>query len=224
MATEQQFKILSIPNGDLSTALNQINQNADTRYFPVSIFNSINGVPTVLLSQGVNTLNGRHPDVVNVHFSTEDNDASENFVVIDLDDLVNYPHFNDTALDIDNIQVSIDTSTNADYEIEIGFLQNVNGTDGEFVEVFRTSGKNSKGATVNSGRLFSGGAGLMRSDKWLSSNVELSTDFANTVNLASTIDVNTLNTNPDNGDLVMKIARGNVDALDVALTISYKSI
>jgi len=161
MATEQKFKTLHIKDGSVAEAIQELNLSADVRYFPIAVYPNGIGGTTVLLSQGLNTLNTRHPDSANVHFVKEANTETETFVLVDLSDTTNYPHLNSGALDMDNLSINIDTTSNSDFVIEVGFLNNVDGTDGQFIEIFRTSGKNSDGATVNSNGVYGSSTGLL---------------------------------------------------------------
>lgn len=71
--------------------------------------------------------------------------VSTDFILIDISDTVNYPHENTDSIHLAWLLVGVDASATANYDISIGFLENVDGTNGDYHEVFRTSGSKNVG-------------------------------------------------------------------------------
>ncbi len=71
-------------------------------------------------------------DVEIVHIDAEDIDETEAFMVIDLSDTVNWPHSDTGHIDILWIVINVDPDTLYAGDIQLGFLSNVDASNGDF--------------------------------------------------------------------------------------------
>jgi len=83
------------------------------------------GITSLLVAPG-------HVDAESVHLDVENISAAQDFMVIDLSDNVNWPHTNTGHIDILYILINVSPSTNFSGDVELGFLSNVDGTNGDF--------------------------------------------------------------------------------------------
>lgn len=142
--------------------------------------------------------------------------ASQDFILIDISDTTNYNHGSTSYVHLEFLRVSVDASATADYAVEIGYLDNVDDTDGDFHPIFGIRGNNTVGVIKeiiepfypNGPKCHTGGTVGSR----VSSN---DTAFQTDVNLASTLDPSTVDTPSGNGDLVLRatISAGTVSIL-----------
>jgi len=71
-----------------------------------------------------------------IHLDAEDISVNEGFMLIDLSDTTNWPHTNTGHIDILFFIVSTDPASNFAGDIELGFLSNVDATNGDLNELF----------------------------------------------------------------------------------------
>ena len=144
---------------------------------------------------------------------------TQDFIIIDLSDTTNYPHVNTGYIHIDYFSITVDAATNADYIINFGYLENVDGTNGDFYEIFHFSGSKTVGNQLQSEKNFAPNGPKLRSASVVTSDKSLNdVAFQTDVNLASTLDVTTADTPSGNGDLVMRVVlTGGVIDIEVAL-------
>ena len=72
-----------------------------------------------------------HVDIEVVHIDG-DVSATTGFMVIDLSDTTNWPHTNTGHIDIVYIVLNVNPTATFSGDIQLGFLTNVDGTDGDF--------------------------------------------------------------------------------------------
>lgn len=97
-----------------------------------------------------------HPDATSIHFHLDDIGAgTSRFILIDLSNTgtgdANYKHVGENYIHIEWIQVEVDGSATAEFSISLGFLEAVNGTDGDRYLVKHWSGTRTAGQSF---RLF----------------------------------------------------------------------
>lgn len=178
-------------------------------------------------TQGVDSLG--HADVVS-HAHAEGGhvlfkktfSATEDVILIDISDTTNYPHDNTVWLHTANMVLNIDADNAADYVIQIGFLENVDATNGDFHEVFTIGGTKQTGNSHDMSITQNPEAPKLKSEGFLGP-VELNqTAFQTDVNLASTLDPATTDTPSGDGDMVMRVTR-NAGSFTVSLMVGYHS-
>lgn len=71
-------------------------------------------------------------DVQVVHMDVEDIALTTGYMIIDLSDTTNWPHVNTDHIDLLYVFVDIDPDATFQGEVSLGFLENVDGTNGDF--------------------------------------------------------------------------------------------
>jgi len=162
-----------------------------------------------------------HPNNGGIHFHVTNINATQDFILIDISDTTNYPHVDTDYIHLESFLIGVDSDTNGDYEIEVGFLDNVDGTNGDFHGVYTLSGTKKAGNTQS--QVFDGypNAPRCNTDSFLSSDKSLNdTAFQTDVNLASTLDPSTIDTPSGDGDLVVRVTR-NAGTFNLSINLSY---
>jgi len=147
--------------------------------------------------------------------------TTQNFLLLDISDTVNFPHVLTEYVHADYANITIDAEALAEYNIEIGFLENVDGTDGDFHCVLVLSGDkkagNQKSISVNN---FPNGPRLRSISTATSVKSLNDTAFQTDVNLATLLDPTTADTPSGNGDLIMRVVTASGD-IDLSITLAY---
>lgn len=146
---------------------------------------------------------------------------TQDFIILDISDTTNYPHDDTGYIHIEYFAITIDAATNAAYTIEFGYLENVDGTDGDFHEVFHFSGTKSTGNQLLVDKSFAPNGPQLTSARAVSSDKSLNdTAFQTDVNLASTLDPSTADTPSGDRDMVMRVVLTGGD-INVSVNMSY---
>ena len=166
---------------------------------------------------GADTVVHAHGGSGMIHYYKAGITASEDVILIDLSDTVNYPHLETTAIHMAWFNYDIDPSSDADYLLQIGFLENVDLTNGDFYELFRVSGSRKTG-NAKGGFFPMSPHGPSCSSGKIASSVSSLNDiaFQTNVNLASTLDPSLANTPSGSGDLIYRLT---IDAGTINLVI-----
>lgn len=155
-------------------------------------------------------------DVEVVHIDV-DVDTTTAFMIVDLSDTTNWPHTKTGHLDIAHFLINIDPATNFAGDIELGFLTDVNATNGDFHGIMEFH-LDKKTEPFTFGLNFGAFGMDLELDHWFGPTTSNSTLFQTDVNLAG----------PDGnasfpsgaGDLVM-IVTVSATTVAVGLTIGY---
>ena len=178
---------------------------------------------------GVDTLG--HADVVRhaheeggmINITTPSLSASQDFILIDISDTTNYPHANTNWLHIAWINVGVDSDNSGDYVIEFGFLENVDGTDGDFYPIGSVQGTKTAGNSISGFWAMLPEGPKCKSDSLATSNVSLNDAAFNTAtNLATTLSPGATATPSGSRDLVMRVTR-NAGSFVVTAQVYYHS-
>ena len=148
--------------------------------------------------------------------------ASEDVILIDLSDTTNYPHDNTVWLHTSNMTLDIQGDATADYVVTIGFLASVDGTDGDFHEIFEIDGSKKAGSSHTLQISQAPEAPKLKAGSFVGPMSENDTAFQTDVNLASTLDPATADTPSGSGDMVMRVLR-TAGTFSVNLMIGYHS-
>ena len=98
--------------------------------FPGTVDTTTNeGGTSLLVSPG-------SADIEFIHIDAEDISTTTAFMVIDLSDTTNWPHTNTGHIDLVFIAGNVDPDATYAGDVSLGFLTNVDGTDGDFNGVF----------------------------------------------------------------------------------------
>jgi len=164
-----------------------------------------------------------HPDNGMINFTSADLTASQDFILIDISDTTNYPHVGTSYAHIEWANVQVDSDNNGDYNLSIGYLENVDATDGDYREIWSITRSKQIGNNF-SGHfpLYPNGPKCTNGFVATSIKSDNDTNFQTDVNLASTLDPTTADTPSGDGDLVLRVTR-NAGTIKVLIQIGYHS-
>lgn len=164
-----------------------------------------------------------HPDSSYAHCDFDVTAGAGNFdmILIDLSDTTNYPHSNTGYVHIEEIYIDIDSGSSSVYTVSLGFLENVDGTDGDFYEIMHVQGSKDAGLSQKVYKKFYPNGPRCSSSYVVTSDVTLNdTTYQTDVNLASTLDPSTADTPSGSGDLVVRAITTSAD-IGVEINIVY---
>lgn len=153
-----------------------------------------------------------------IHIDVQNIILTQAFMLVDLSDTVNWPHSNTGYINIEYIILEIDPDDSFVGEVKLGFLSNVDATNGDFHQVIDIDMIRKSDLLVEVVDFGSHGMDLELSH-WFGPTTANSTRFRTGVNLLGP-DGNTSYPS-GNGDLVMLIERTG-GAVDVSMTIGYE--
>jgi hypothetical protein len=165
-----------------------------------------------------------HPDTVVAHFSSGPITATQNYILVDISDTTNYKHVNTGFLHWEWLRIFSEVSANANYKVEVGYLSNVDATNGDFSVLYIAKGDNVVGRVVNEFLPYAP-AGPRASDTYAVTSTRYVDDtaFQTDVNLRSTIDpTGTAATPSGNGDLAIRITV-TAGTVDLSVNLGYHS-
>lgn len=158
-----------------------------------------------------------HVDIEVVHMDV-DISATQDFMVIDLSDTTNWPHTATGHIDVVYIIINVNPTTTYSGDIELGFLSDVDDTDGDFNPIFEIHMDKKQDSVLE---MMNFGAFEMSLEKthWFGTTAANQTAFQTDVAITGP-DGNTFNSG--NGDLVMRIDVG-ASSVAVGITIGYRT-
>jgi hypothetical protein len=162
-----------------------------------------------------------HPNNINVNFVSPQLTNGQSFILIDLSDTANYKHTLTNYIHIEGMDIDADASNNAEFLVQIGFLENVDGTNGDFIEIDRYNKIKQEDRFLSLVKYNYPNMWRCRSESVVSSVKLLNnTGYRTSLNLATTLNPSSINTPPGNGDLILRttITAGTVD---LKIGISY---
>ena len=180
-----------------------------------------NGEAATVNSEGrADVTQHAHPNNGSFHFAA-DVSATTDFIILDISDTVNYPHVETGYAHIEHLMVQVEASNTADYNISFGYLENVDGTNGDYHEMYSMNGDKTVGRNKAVVLPVYPNGDKMTSTKTVTSIKSLNdTAFQTDVNLGSTLDPGTADTPSGDGDLVMRITI-TAGTLNVSLNGAY---
>ena len=181
--------------------------------------------PTVNSDGRQDVVQHSHPDSSYLHIDYAVTGGTDvDLIIVDLSDTTSYPHSNTSYIHLEEIYIDVDASTNSDYNISVGFLENVDATDGDFYELTHLSGTKTTGQQLSMIRKFAPNGPKCSSTYTLTSDITANdVAFQTDVNLPSTVDPSTADTPSGSGDLVLRItsvAGANTD-FNVEINLAY---
>jgi len=170
---------------------------------------------------GLDIVSHAHGGTGMVHYFKSGITATERAVLVDLSDTVNYPHTGTVTVHMAWFNFDIDPSSDADYVLQIGFVTNVDATNGDFHEMFKVSGTR-KAGNAKGGFFPMSPQGPAASAAKIVTSVKSLNDvaFQTDVDLYSTLDPNTADTPSGNGDIVY-ILTMNAGTVNLGIELSY---
>lgn len=159
-------------------------------------------------------------DTQTVHLDTGSVATQTAFMLIDISDTTNWKHTNTDHVIIRHILLQVDPDSTYLGEVKIGFLDNVDATNGEFHQIIDLD-LVKKSDLVIEDLTFVGGFHCQDSTHFGPHVV--STLFQTDVDLGGPDDPSTITYPSGDGDLVMIIER-TAGAADVSTTIIYETV
>ena len=154
-----------------------------------------------------------------VHLDAQSISAQQAFMVIDLSDTTNWPHTETGHVNIEWIILEVDPDNTYAGEIKLGFLTNVDATNGDFNQVIDIDMARSSNLVIEN--MDFGTHGIdMEADHHFGPILADSTLFQTDVNLTGP-DATTTFPSGD-GDVVLLVER-TTGTVDVSITIGYET-
>jgi hypothetical protein len=165
------------------------------------------------------TTPGQHANFA-IHLDAQGIAAEQGFMLIDLSDTTNWPHTNTGHIDIEYINIQVDGSTAYRGDVRIGWLENVDATNGDLNVLHTWHFDQAAGVLVDSLSFGQAGHFHAETDNWFGPTEANETLWQTDVNLQGP-DGNTSYPSGD-GDLVMKVER-TAGTVDVSMLVGYST-
>ena len=156
-------------------------------------------------------------DIEFIHIDAEDVATTTAFMLVDLSDTTNWPHTNTGHIDVVFISGNVDPDTTYAGDIEIGFLTNVDGSNGDFNGLFELHMDKKTAPSVFDLPIPFGGMSL-ETAHWFGPTTANSTLFQTDVDLAGPDGASDYPSG--DGDLVMIVGQSTGE-VSVGFTIGY---
>ena len=156
-----------------------------------------------------------------VHFESGSLSASQDYIFVDISDTTNYPHVDTSYIHLEYLRIHVDSDVNGNYAVQVGFLENVDESNGDFYPLVDISGTKKTGNTIDQIFPFYPNGAKGTSSFAVSSEKSLNdTAFQTDVNLASSLDSGTTDTPSGDGDLAIRVVV-NAGSIIVGVEASY---
>lgn len=144
------------------------------------------------------------------------------FMIVDLSDTTNWAHAATGHINLEYLIIEVDPDAAYLGEVKIGFLENVDGTDGDFFQILDVDMAKKSDLLVEQINFGSHGFDCESNHHFgpiLANSVLFQTD----VNLGGPDDPSTLTYPSGAGDLVMLVER-SAGTVDVSITVGYEAV
>lgn len=145
------------------------------------------------------------------------------YQVIDLSNVAVWPHTNTGEIVLEYIILEVDPDTNFAGEVKLGFLTNVDGTNGDFNQILDVDMRRKADLFAEVIEFGSHGLHCLVASHF-GPIIADSTLFQTDVNLGGPDDPATLSYPAGNGDVVMIIDGDGTNTVNVSLTIGYETV
>lgn len=173
---------------------------------------SVEGITSLYTVFGIERSEYIHLDVNGIALTT-------GFMLVDLSDTTNWPHSATGHIDLLYMTVNIDPDASFQGDIFIGFLENVDGTDGDFHTIFSYQ-LDKKAEPLVSFMNFNSFEMTLMPARWFGPTTANDTTWQTDVNLVGP-DGNASFPAGD-GDLVVKVVR-TAGEVSVGITVGYET-
>ncbi len=162
-------------------------------------------------------------DTQTVHTDVATSSTLIAYMLIDLSNTAVWKHTNTGEIIIEYIIIEVDPDTNFKGEVKLGYLTNVDATNGDFNQILDID--MARKADLFAETINFGSHGLHCSDDaHFGIKIADSTLFQTDVNLGGPDDPATLTYTSGNGDLVMIVDGDGTNTVDVSITIGYETV
>ncbi len=156
-----------------------------------------------------------------IHFDVQNIQTQTAYMLIDLSDTTNWAHTNTGHINLEYILLEVDPDDSFVGEVKLGFLSNVDATNGDFNQVLDIDMVRKSDLLVENLDFGSHGMDLEENHHFGPITAD-SALFRTGVNLGGPDDPDTITYPSSDGDLVMLVERSG-GAVDVSLTIGYET-
>ncbi len=190
------------------------------------LVDAVTGEPMTVNTEGRgDVVQHSHVDQGSLHMHVDGlTAATYRYILIDISDTVNYPHSNTDYAHIEWVEVEVDGSAQATFQLNLGFLKDVDADNGDRYVVKHWSGTRTAGVSFREFVNMYPNGQRMRSESIATHMI--SVDDANYqtagADLPSTLDPTTSDTPSGNGDVVLEVIVG-AGTIDMAIEIGYHS-
>ena len=154
-----------------------------------------------------------------VHLDAQAVSAQQAFMIVDLSDTANWPHTETGHGVIEWLIIMVDPDSSYVGEVKLGFLSNVDGTNGDFHQVIDIDMVRKADIVVEN--MDFGTHGIeMELSSWFGVTIADSTLFQTDLNLERPDGA--ISAPSGNGDIVMLIER-SAGSVDVSITVGYET-
>jgi hypothetical protein len=186
------------------------------------IVDAAGDIATVNSEGRLDVVQHAHPDSSILHFDVA-LAASTNFTLIDISDTTNYPHVNTGSVHLEWLKIAVDATAAANYEVELGFLENVDATNSDIYIFNHIIGTRTAGQVKEIFQNFYPNGGRLTSSKLVTHDIRLNNaTFQTDVNQKTTLDPSTADTPSGDGDLIV-IVDINAGEVDLSIDCGYHS-
>ena len=191
---------------------------------PASVYANVDGTATLVDAV---TKDGRtslftadgYTDSFTVHMDNGEISAQTAQMIIDISDTTNWPHTNTGHVNIEWIIIEADPDTAFLGEVKVGFLTNVDGTNGDFNQVIDIDMAKKSDLVIENMDFGSHGID-MEANHHFGPILANSTLFSTATNLKGPDGTTTFPSG--NGDVVLLVER-SAGTVDVSITIGYET-
>lgn len=167
----------------------------------------------------LNIVPGRHRSYT-IHLNAQGIVATTGYMLVDLTDIAHWPHVYGGHITIENLSVNIAPDANFEGNVEIGFLSNVDATNGDFNKLFSWNINTTTPPDVISASYdFDICQIECRADNWFGPTEANDATWQTDVNLVGPPGGAAAYPS-GNGDLVMKVT-ATAGVVDVSVTLNY---
>jgi len=208
-------------NEELPVGYNLLGDGTYAQTILALIYNLLNSIDVVSYEgdSSLRIVDG-HQEHSLVHMSLNGVSGNTNYMLVDLSDTTNWPHTETGHLSINHIILSINPSTTFQGDILVGFLSNVDESNGDFHQIIALHGDLNASPQVLNLNL---GLHSIDTDKgdWFGPTTLNDVAFQTDVLLLGP-DGRTVYPS-GNGDLVMRLT-SSAGTVDIAVTIVYRTV
>lgn len=155
-----------------------------------------------------------HPDNGWLHWESPSLGIGTHYaILVDISDAANYPHVKEDWPHIEFMRIHVDSDNNGAYTLDIGFIEDIDGTDAEFYSIININGSKQLGNQKDINIPFYPN-GVKCSSEHVATQASTDPNINTGTPLPSTLNPGTANVIPGNRDLIVKIVvvSGNIIA------------
>jgi hypothetical protein len=225
LCEENMADNFNIKDGDLATRNMRVIDLGGGLYLPAhAILGADGNVMTVNSDGRGDIIQHSHLDSGAMHMHVDDLTAGTyRYIAVDISNTSGYPHDNTNYAHIEWLQLEVDGTNSAVYTVRLGFLENVDATNGDRYVMKHWSGNQTAGRQIRDFVNPYPNGWRMRSENSATHMISVDdTAYQTDVNLPSSLDPDTADTPSGSGDVVLEIIV-SAGTIDIAVELGYHS-